>query len=264
MAQILPDIVVGDIGQCIYCDAHDDLRAEHIIPFGLAGQHVLLNASCKACADKTALIELKVLHESLGAFRSVLGLRTRRPKERPTELPARVRRAGGEWTEELLAMDKIVAVALFPKLPPPGIIEGRPPGDRFHTRGFVGIKVISKPDGESHPARRAGVEEIVTTVPMHPAYYMRMLAKIGLGYAVAQYGIAGIDPAVRGIVLLTDNHVDRWVGCPQPGTSLFDGPPDATYRVRVAEQEGGRVLAGIQLFGDHGGPEYLVVVGDRR
>jgi hypothetical protein len=119
VAQLLPAIVVGDIGQCIYCDAVDDLRTEHIIPFGLAGQHVLLNASCKACADKTALIELKV-HQSLGAFRG--GSRSSHPPPQAASDRAagRVRRSGGEWTEELLAMDKIVAVALFPKVPPPG------------------------------------------------------------------------------------------------------------------------------------------------
>ena len=257
------DLDLGTIGRCIYCGSTDGLQDEHPIPFGLAGRHVLYEASCAACAGKTSLWERLVLRETLLPFRTILGLPTRRPRSRPTGFGARVRR-GADWSEEDLPLEQYTAVAPFPKLPAPGAIAGRPPSDMIRTLGAVGITVVSNDGRESHPARRAGVEAIETVVPMYAAPFMRMLAKIGWGYTVARYGPDAVEPTVLGVILGTDHSVAHWVGCPESGWSLFDKPPDSDLHICVAVLEDGWVLSGIRLFTLQGAPEYQVVVGRMR
>ncbi len=254
---------LGCIGACIYCGSTDDLTDEHVIPFGLAGKHQLRKASCRTCMKKTSLWERRVLNDTLGPFRAVLGLPTRHPKRRSTDFTARVRR-GDQWTEERIPLDKITATAAFPKLDPPGAYEGREPSTTFWTRGAIAITAIRNDESERHPARRAGVDGILIPIATYPAAFMRMLAKIAWGFTVAQFGHDAVEPEILGIILGTDDHVGHWVGFPLEVGSLFDGPPTSTFRVTVFNNGAGAVFAGIQLFGPQGGPEYQVVVGTLR
>jgi hypothetical protein len=257
------ELDLGLVGRCIYCGATEDLQDEHPIPFGLAGRHVLRESSCARCAAMTSRWERLVLRGSLLPFRTILGLPTRRPSDRPTSFPARVKR-DGVWADEDLPLARFTAVAPFPKLPPPGAIAGRPLSSTFRVTGWVGITVISNDGAESHPARRAGVEAIETATPTYPAPFMRMLAKIGWCYTVARYGVNAVDAKALGVILGTDDNVAHWVGCPETGWTLFDGPPEADFHVCVAEVQDGWLLSGIRLFGPQGGPEYQVVVGQLR
>ncbi len=100
------DLDLGRVGRCIYCGATEGLQDEHPIPFGLAGRHVLHDASCASCAAKTSRWEGLVLRGSLLPFRTILGLPTRRPSGRPTSFPARVKRDGA-WADEDLSLGAI-------------------------------------------------------------------------------------------------------------------------------------------------------------
>lgn len=119
------DIVLGDIGECTYCGATDGLRTGHLIPFILAGRHVMLHASCRACERKTSRLETKVAHDSFLSVRTLLAMPTRRPKRRPTSFPARLRRRATS-NEENLDLTRMTAIAPFPKLRAPGAMDGRP------------------------------------------------------------------------------------------------------------------------------------------
>jgi hypothetical protein len=256
------DIVLGEIGECIYCGATDDLRTEHLIPFSLAGRHVLLRASCRACERKTSRWESKVAHDSFLPVRTLLAMPTRRPKKRPTSFPAKVRR-GATWSEEDLDLTRMTAVAPFPKLPAPGAMDGRPLSTNVQTHGVVGLGVVANDGGDSNPAKRAGVEAVEIPIVYEPVPFMRMLAKIAWSYTVAQYGVDAVEPAVLGVVLGTDHNVAHYVGA-LDGWTLFDGPATADLHVCVAVIEQGWVLAGVRLFSNHGAPEYTVVVGRLR
>ncbi|MCA1615176.1 MAG: HNH endonuclease [Acidobacteria bacterium] len=51
-----------EIGKCIYCGTIEGgLSEEHVTPFGLGGQLVLLHASCKRCAKITSSLETTLL-----------------------------------------------------------------------------------------------------------------------------------------------------------------------------------------------------------
>lgn len=258
------ELGLRDVGRCIYCGSAEGLSDEHVIPFGLAGKHILRNASCAACARTTSQWEGLVLTAMMGPFRAALELPTRRPKKRPTDVPVRVRR-GSSWSDERMPIAALGTVAPFPILPPPGIYEDRPTSDGFKTLGFVAIRVfLNSEDQPANVARRAGANEVLMEVPLHPGAFMRMLAKIAWGFTVDRFGLDAIEPSILGLILGTDDDLGRWVGFPATGKSAFAGPPDVTFRATVYASEAGDVIAAIQLFGPHGGPEYQVVVGTFR
>ena len=78
----------GPIGHCIYCGTTDpDLSREHVVPLSLGGNHVLLKASCNQCARTINQFETFCAHTLFGPYRVRGDLPTRRPKERPLQLP---------------------------------------------------------------------------------------------------------------------------------------------------------------------------------
>src|SRR5205807_9538393 len=85
------------IGQCIYCGTTEGpLQDEHTVPYGFNGDSVLLEASCKKCADITSAFETVVLRDTLSAARAAVGAKTRRKKRRQSPLPLYVVRNGKE------------------------------------------------------------------------------------------------------------------------------------------------------------------------
>src|SRR3712207_705268 len=48
---------VGSVGCCIYCGATNELTDEHVIPLALAGNIIVPDASCRACAAITSDFE---------------------------------------------------------------------------------------------------------------------------------------------------------------------------------------------------------------
>src|SRR5262245_58390034 len=90
------------IGRCIYCGATDDLRQEHIVPFGLSGPTVLKDASCGNCAKKTGRMEETVLRGPMWPVRVFRDLRSRRKhKDAPDTHPLSITRNGRDEIIEL-------------------------------------------------------------------------------------------------------------------------------------------------------------------
>jgi HNH endonuclease len=77
-------------GECIYCGASGagiELTDEHIVPFSLGGNAVIVDGSCKGCARETTRIENELARRVYWDFRAHMNAPTRRKKERPSELP---------------------------------------------------------------------------------------------------------------------------------------------------------------------------------
>jgi hypothetical protein len=79
--------VGGPIGYCIYGPDHskDQLSREHVLPKGLGGGVVLLDASCEDCRLKTQEMEADVLGKCWGLFRDanreqIIGRKTKGDK----------------------------------------------------------------------------------------------------------------------------------------------------------------------------------------
>jgi hypothetical protein len=170
---------LGRIDRCIYCGATGDLATEHVIPRSLGGGHYLRKASCLDCARITSLIETRISRDTFLLFRTVLDLPTRDPRKRPTHFQGRVRR-GNVWTEEEVPV-RIPGAAVFPNLPVPGLLEGRPATNRIRTLGGIPMIAIRRADPSEEVARRAGIDEVQVDISWHPPAFMRLLAKIGWG-----------------------------------------------------------------------------------
>ncbi len=114
------------IGRCIYCGSKDEpLSREHIVPEGLNGEWTLGKASCGLCRDITSRFEVDLLRRALLPGRTALRMRTKRPRERPTHLPIRVRDAGIEVRVDVPVEDYPAAIA-FPVFAPPGYVRAGP------------------------------------------------------------------------------------------------------------------------------------------
>jgi hypothetical protein len=259
----VPDVIVRDVGQCIYCDARHGLTTEHIVPRSLGGTHVLTTATCRSCQDATSRIERVVSRGDLLLFRTILGLPTYRPKNRPRTFRAKVRR-GTTWSEEEVPLRYLAGAALFPRLPVPGAWDRREASAIVQTVGVVGLTAIPRtgPSPDELAYREDGIEEITVPVSLNPVAFMKLLAKVAWGFAAATPGIERVSPGVRGIILGTDSNVAGWVGSPPPGLQAFDKDPAAsTFQIRVHVMGPGLVVANVRLFAAQGAPEYFVVVG---
>ena len=86
-----------------------------------------------------------------------------------------------------------------------------------------------------------------------------MLAKVGYGFAVAQYGLDSFENVyVLPAILGAQNDVGRWVG------NLDEAPRNETkglHGMRLGFY-GQMVTVHLRLFAQFDAPEYTVVVGD--
>src|SRR3546814_9351920 len=74
-------------GQCIYCgNSKSNLRHEHVIPYALAANTMILEKSCcETCQNVIQRYEQEVLKKQLGVFRTQVDAPSRsRKKERIT------------------------------------------------------------------------------------------------------------------------------------------------------------------------------------
>jgi hypothetical protein len=112
------------VGYCIYCGGTDDLRREHIVPFGLDGTAVLPKASCERCARITGAFERQVLR---GPMRAVRVLRKLRSRSKHAGVPGtqhlKIDRGGVVEPVEV-PLDKYPVLLHFPMFAPPRELTG--------------------------------------------------------------------------------------------------------------------------------------------
>jgi hypothetical protein len=121
------------IGRCIYCGTFGEdikLTEEHVIPYSLDADVYLKDASCLTCADITKGFEQHLARTIFGHHRIHKGVQTRHPKDRPSELPARVLIRGIEHRKHLLIEDHPYFLAM-PIWDQPGILRGLLPNLKF-------------------------------------------------------------------------------------------------------------------------------------
>jgi len=127
------------IGRCIYCNSQfyaenepsRGLATEHIIPEGLGGNILLPKASCKKCEAATCSFEGSLQRGVLGHLRVHLNSPTKRPKDRPTELPVIVISADGMERIEMVPVVEHPLMCMMVKMNPPKIVARADGGDRI-------------------------------------------------------------------------------------------------------------------------------------
>ncbi len=245
-------------GHCIYCTATDDLRREHIIPFGLSGNAVLPFATCRKCANITSGFETQVLR---GPMRSVRVLRELRSysKHRGAPVTERldIKRNGVRETVEL-RIDEYPTLLHFPTFAPPGLLTGQSrPG--IEITGVVSVSFAPSP--QAVLARLGGQEIVLESQPDRPVAFARMIAKIGYAMAFAEGALSRVDgpspvlPAILGEV----DDIGRWVGTLTEPIRKY---PGLLHRIAIREDLDRRlIVAEVQLFADSETPSYGVILG---
>ncbi len=251
------------VGRCIYCSATDDLRREHIIPFGLCpfgpGKDAVLHkATCGRCARVTGDLERQILR---GPMRDVRVLR---------RLRSRSRHAGARGTERLtivrigvredveLPLDEYPILLTFPTFAPPAFLSG----GSCSGINIAGVTTTSFGPRPDSVLKRLGGQQIVLHTETHyPIAFARMLAKVGYAMAFAQAALARLDGpclALPAILGHTDD-IGQWVGT---ATEPIRKYPSVLHRIALHEdREKQLLLAQVQLFADSETPSYWVVLG---
>ena len=266
-------VVFPSVGRCIYCGSdggEDGLRREHVIPYSLGGNAEILGASCKSCEGKTSYIDGYLANSTFDHFRIHARIQTRRPKDRPAKLPARIAVGGTQRTVEMPIADHPHFVVL-PALPLPGILRGAEPFDplpkdlkawSYHALPDNLADTLGLRPGERAQVRSAGKINI--------SAFARAIAKVAHCHAVIQFGIDGFYPILPDLIRGLHPHFPYFVGSPENATP----PPieGALHRVTFEKWKRGRVnliVCSVRLFAnsgtpEHGMPIYLAVVGTRR
>jgi hypothetical protein len=239
------------------------------VPFSLGADSYLKEASCTECQRITQSFETHLSRNVFGHLRIHIGVQTRHPKERPTELPTRVRRAGAEERVPLTVRDH-PNFLLMPVWDHPGALIGAPLTKEFP--GLVGNLYHEVPTsiGSALGLRHAEMIQIIPEFRVDTEQFARAIAKIAYCQAVAQFGLEGFRPlAIRDVILGKYPGISQFVGSslslPPPRH-----PPGTQHVVIIYDVNIGPrlrlLLATVRLFADsgtkdHGLPIYTVVVG---
>jgi hypothetical protein len=250
------------VNKCIYCgDESGPFSDEHVIPYGLNGEMILRKSSCEKCSDITKKIEQKVLRTMLGSTRVHLGLRTRRPKERPQSLSAFVETNGGFERKDVSIQDHPHIMTMI-VLPPPKVLN-RSGGEK---QGGIRIWVRDIQGNTNQRVSRLGQgAEIRNVIPIHE--FGRVIAKIAHAYAASLLGIESFNPLLLDFILGKKENVFDFVGGPDEITDfkrekkflhqvdiLTLSNPDRTDLLPL-------VIVNICLFSCLDAPIYQAVVG---
>ena len=244
------------IGKCVYCGSTNNLTDEHIVPYGLNGIWQLLKGSCEACNSITSAFEGTVLREYFTLARAALGLKTRRPRNRPKELSFEVDREGHKETIKFPVTD-CPTIFMMRNLEEPGCIVKRVNEDSVKTIGVSlhGIKPTELED-------KFHIEGISINAHFSGGHcFERMLAKIAYGMTILAYGSEALkERYVLPCILGLKHDAGYWVGSSGRRINTLPAEKKVLHRIGLAlNNEEIRVF--IRLFAHLKTPEYLVIVG---
>jgi hypothetical protein len=249
------------------------LEDEHIIPDGIGGDLILPAASCRACACKINVWEQRVQKRNLGVTRDAAGLKSRKRRGSKAQSRKLYRAVAAEIREgEDIArvMESGPPVTNREHLPPMVISEitlgraellgGPIPGN--------GIRV-------AFSAVEGGLETVSVDFHARGGEFLRLIAKIAHGMAVAILGLSSFSPYLTDIILGNEHSPDDfWKHIGTQTSSRGEGylhrsrvvPATAFVRSAIALSSTAIpvAVAQIQLFASYGGPIYEVVVGAKR
>jgi hypothetical protein len=270
--KLSPTIRYKPVNACIYCGARGTdtkLTDEHVVPLSLGGTFILPKASCEKCAKPIARLEGYVARQVFQDVRIEHGFPTRRPKERPTHLP--LRESFSPSPE--LAPVRLVPTSEYPGMlvltihEPAGILVGRSP--EAGSKGQMFLHQIAGSKQRIAKLKEQGIETRQYR-EFKPDLLIRLVAKMALGFGVAQYGFDHIEPTVRDVILRRDTNPYHWGGGVTREMDEFPPPFGKTVLHRFVgyTREIARVsylVIQLQLFAYLGAtPGYAVVVGKVR
>jgi hypothetical protein len=259
------------VGACIYCGATSGLTREHIVPFALGGRLVLPDASCPQCSKATSGFELRLLRSpNWWPLRRALNLSSRRARAQPDSFAVEVTAAGITRVADIKVANYPLVVVVL-DFDPPTHLTGAPipqGGDehaiaqRMYALPIGGFQFAWGVEARFPTGLVATKTEVTFRVDISAQDLARFLAKVALGWGVAQYGLAAFEQIyVRDLIVGPSREPNRWVG----GCALKPKFDDRSLHLVTDTRVGRDVVVFIQLFrpppGGEAPPVYQVVVG---
>ena len=243
------------VGACIYCGRSDiELTSEHIVPFGLGGQWELLDSSCTGCAKITGKFEGVVQRTIYGDFRMRNRLPSRRMKDRP-----KFRTINTEDGPKQIPVEEFPIPLWVYNFALCGILLGSAPD--------TDVTMSTMSTIHNHEETMAFIEKYkwdrTVTHKYMPYEFMRMIAKAGYSYAVAQMGFGNFTPIVREAILNPNTNISYFVGMnSQLEPMIENGWHTIQLSTKVAPGAKTLICANVRLFSSAGTPTYHAIVGE--
>lgn len=263
--------VLGKVGKCIYCKKSDvPLSKEHIIPYGLNGNQVLLEASCNECSKITSAFEGDVLGRAFIMQRLGFKMRSRHGKNRDKKIAVKLEQHSETSFIEIPA-DDCPILFMMPIFMPPESLDNRP-----HQPGIQGTGSFYLNEIRGVPKEKLrdkyGPGKIAINISYNPNSFARMLGKIAYGFAIAQFGVDDIeDLGIVSAIMGNTDDIGKWVGCIADDEKIslntvlhsWQMNLESSYEIDAPKETiKGRLSYKISLFSLFNTPEYTVVVGN--
>jgi hypothetical protein len=256
------------IGHCIYCVSRSKPTDEHIIPYGLAADALVLQgASCRLCASATKRFETILMRHVWWPFRTAIGAPTR-GKEKPEKFLLRRMRVTKRHESGMIDYEPLGESSLSPsefplfymafKFPPPAVLIGR------NLDADVNYDIWVKLNEDDMKKHAGGDQHGFRLAPGEPVAFSRLLAKIAHSYAVAELGEHAFQPRLKKIIRKEPRSLTKilnWVG----GDLEIPYAQPVLHSLQLERRQIGPihyVVVNIRLFCFMGSPQYRVVVGE--
>lgn len=214
---IPPQEPLTRIGRCIYCGKAPPevkLTDEHPIPYSFGGHRYLPDAACTECIKRThafigscsgTMLNALRLHHSLPS-RSA---RKRRPRKETITLTVGL---GDQAVIKEAHKDEAPGMVTFPMFALPGIVFAHELSPQIRSP-FPPFFTVTTPDFEERVARikGPGPDRGIEWSGGSPFAFAQVLAQIGYGYHVANFGIPE-ESALPAIIMGDDLCLPHWIG----------------------------------------------------
>jgi hypothetical protein len=248
---------ISSTGVCIYCGRGDvKLTDEHVVPFSLGGQHVLVEASCLRCADITKKFEQKVARNLWGDARASYNAPTRRKKEREKRIY--LRDPTGINPDLEVSPGDYPAPMVFYQMQRAGVLCGDP--EHLDRSGnWKLITIVDEPRLRDFVSKHP--DRLTAQFTHVPDSFARLLAKIGYCQVLTSLAPSDFNAVCLPYILGNKSNLSYIVG-----SRLTNEEPEKGVGYRLSSHRFGTknkqvLVSEIRLVADNHTPTYHVVVG---
>lgn len=250
-------------GRCIYCGAISGLSREHIVPFGIQGDLILPDASCKDCSRITSALETSLLKDSFGLIRNRYGFRTQNNKKRHKKTEFEFYRIDENSNKVAILTDgqyvPLVSWAL-PFISEPGLMFRNQA--KNHTINDETMIVTSEHDiNEMRRLAGDGNEFEFLSGTLNLEKFYRAIAKIAHSFGVATLGLDAYKWILPEIIIDGHEDIRKFVG----GLKKIEPVENLIYFITLGTCfiDGKHLLlAKIRLFCYLATPTYIAVLAE--
>lgn len=264
-------------GCCIYCYRNKvELRDEHVIPFALGANSLVLEKSC--CGECQSIIqpyEQEVLKKQIGGFRAQVGAPSRtKKKDRETSVHFRALeidengkaiRELGTWS---VSIDEAPLVLNLWKSPLPRRLRNgsslKPELEAGEPWTFVEEDKMDTLKAKI--AKESGVKNFAIHLgDVNRTHYRRSIAKTAHAFAASELGLDAFEPFLLDLILCRSDDLSEYVGDDYFAEPPTTGSKDQTVGIFLGEPMGGPetglLCARFSLYPALGSPAHMIVVG---